>query len=129
MLDIRFIREHADIVKEAARKKRVDVDVDRLLAVDDDRKRLGQEVEGKRAEQNKASKLIALAKGDEREKLIEAMQQLKKGMADAEDALGKVMEEWQKLMLMIPNVPDMTVPEGESGEPEVQTQSQTQSQS
>lgn len=114
MLDIRFIREHADIVKEAARKKRVEVDIDWLLQVDDDRKRLGQEVEGKRAEQNKASKLIALAKGDEREKLIEGMQQLKKGMADAEASLAKVMEEWQKLMLMIPNIPDMTVPEGDS---------------
>lgn len=114
MLDIRFIREHADLVKEAARKKRVEVDIDRLLTVDDDRKRLGQEVEGKRAEQNKASKLIALAKGADREKLIEGMQQLKKGMADAEDALAKTMEEWQKLMLMVPNIPDVTVPEGES---------------
>ncbi len=114
MLDIHFIREHADLVKEAARKKRVDVDVTRLLTVDDDRKRLRQELDDKRAEQNRASKLIALAKGDEREKLIEGMQQLKQGMGTVEEEYAKVMEEWQKLMLAIPNIPDMTVPEGES---------------
>jgi seryl-tRNA synthetase len=114
MLDVRFIRENADIVKEGARKKRVEVDIDRLLAVDDDRKRLRQELDDKRAEQNKASKMIVLAKGDEKEKLIESMQHLKAGMADAEEEYTKVMEEWQKLMLMVPNIPDMTVPEGES---------------
>lgn len=114
MLDIRFIRENADLVKEGARKKRVAVDIDRLLAVDDERKAIRQELDDKRAEQNRASKLIVLAKDDEKKKLIEGMQHLKQGMADAEDKYGKVMEEWQKLMLMVPNIPDMTVPEGES---------------
>src|SRR5262249_43799931 len=45
MLDIHFIRENADLVKEAARKKRADVDIDRLLAVDEERRSLRQELD------------------------------------------------------------------------------------
>ena len=44
MLDIHFIREQADIVKAAAAKKKVEVDIDRLLAVDEERKGLLQQL-------------------------------------------------------------------------------------
>lgn len=114
MLDIHFIRENADLVKEGARKKRLEVDVDRLLAVDEERKRYRQELDDRRAEQNRASKTIALAKGEEREKLLEAMRHVKEGMAEFEAKHQAAMEEWQKLMLTIPNLPDISVPEGES---------------
>ena len=114
MLDIKFIRENADLVKAGATKKRLTVDVDRLLALDDRRKALRQELDGKRAEQNLASKTIVLAKDQEKEKLLEAMRHLKQGMADLEEEYKKVMEEWQVLMLSIPNIPDISVPEGES---------------
>ncbi|MCI0597747.1 serine--tRNA ligase [Candidatus Parcubacteria bacterium] len=117
MLDIHFIRENADIVKEAARKKGVEVDIDRLLVVYEERKKLEQELESRRAEQNRASKTIALAKGAERDKHIEAMQHLKAGMAESEEKYKKVMEEWEKLMLAVPNIPSPDTPEGpdESG--------------
>ncbi len=114
MLDIKFIRENADIVKAGAQKKRVDVDIDRLLTVDDERRQLRQELDEKRAEQNRASKLIVLAKDEEKQKLLESMRHLKDGMGELEEKYAKVMEEWQKLMLMVPNIPDMTVPDGES---------------
>ena len=114
MLDIHFIRENADLVKEGARKKRIEVDIDRLLEVDDERKRLRQELDEKRAEQNRASKTIVLAKAEEKEKLLEAMRHLKVGMVEIEEQHAKAMEEWQKLMLTVPNIPDMSVPEGES---------------
>ncbi len=114
MLDIHFIRENVDVIKAGAAKKHIDVDLDRLLTVDDDRKRIRQELDHKRAEQNRQSFEIQRAQGVEKVKLIEAMQQLKGGMADAEEQLKKVMEEWQKLMLMVPNIPDMSVPDGES---------------
>ncbi len=62
MLDIRFIRENADIVKAGAAKKLITADIDRLLVVDDERKRLRQELDSKRAEQNRKSDDIRLAK-------------------------------------------------------------------
>ncbi|MFA5998028.1 MAG: serine--tRNA ligase [Candidatus Paceibacterota bacterium] len=114
MLDIHFIRENADIIKAGAAKKHIEVDIDRLIAVDDERKLLKQELEAKKAEQNRRSNEIQITKDKEREKIIEQMQHLKAGMAESEERLKAVMVEWQKLMLMVPNVPDMSVPEGES---------------
>ncbi len=114
MLDIHFIRENAEIVKEGARKKRLTVDIDRLLTLDDERKRIRNELDTRRAEQNRASKAIVQAQGDEKEKLLEAMRHVKAGMAEFEEEYTKVMEEWQKLMLQVPNVPDISVPDGES---------------
>lgn len=114
MLDIHFIRENADIVKAGAAKKRISVDIDALIRVDDERKLLRQELEAKRAEQNRRSNEIQIAKDLEREKLIEQMQHLKAGMAEGEERLKGVMSEWQKLMLTVPNIPDMSVPDGES---------------
>ena len=114
MLDIHFIRENADIVKAGAVKKRIEVDIDRLIKVDDDRKRIRQELDAKRSEQNRRSSEIQRAEGIEREKLIEAMQHLKAGMAEGEEHLKETMTEWQTLMLAVPNIPDMSVPDGES---------------
>ena len=114
MLDIKFIRENADIVKAGAAKKLIEVDIDRLLVVDDERKALRQDLDAKKAEQNRRSNEIQRAQGDEKAKILEAMKQLKAGMSESEERLKAVMEEWQKLMLMVPNIPDMSVPEGES---------------
>ncbi len=114
MLDIHFIRENADLIKMGAAKKHIDIDIDRLIAVDEERKTLRQQLDSKRSEQNVASRTIALASGEERDKLLEAMRFVKEGMSELEEKLKSVMEEWQKLMLMVPNLPDMTVPEGDS---------------
>ncbi|TSA44175.1 serine--tRNA ligase [bacterium] len=114
MLDIHFIRENADIIKAGAAKKRIDVDIDKLIAVDDERKRIRQELDAKKAEQNRQSNEIQRAQGNDRTKLIEQMQHLKAGMTEGEDRLKEVMSEWQKLMLTVPNIPDMSVPDGES---------------
>ncbi len=114
MLDIHFIRENIDLVKAGALKKHIEVDLDRLIAVDDERKFVRQELDAKRAEQNRRSNEIQRASGSERETLIEAMQHLKNGMAEQEERLKTVMAEWQQLMLMVPNIPDMSVPDGAS---------------
>jgi len=117
MLDIHFIRENADLVKEGARKKNVEVDIDRLLKVDEERKGLLQAIEEKRAEQNRASKTIMLSKGEDKEKLLEAMRHLKSGMGEMQEHFDVLDLEWTKLMLAVPNVPSPDTPEGpdESG--------------
>ncbi len=113
MLDIRFIRENADLIKAGAEKKHISVDIDRLIAVDDERKDLRQQLDARKAEQNRMSDSIRLAKDEEREKFIEGMRHVKEGAVELEAKYAKVMEEWQKLMLAVPNMPDMSVPEGE----------------
>jgi seryl-tRNA synthetase len=114
MLDIRFIRENADLVKAGAEKKHLTVDIDRLLQIDEERKRIRFELDTKRAEQNRRSAEIQRAEGVERQKLIEAMQHLKAGMAEEEEKLKEIMVEWQQLMLAVPNIPDISVPDGVS---------------
>lgn len=114
MLDINFIRENADVVKMGAAKKHIEIDIDRLLQVDEDRKRIRQELDAKRAEQNRVGFNIINLQGEEKERVLESMRTLKDSMAELEEKLAPVMEEWQRLMLSVPNIPDMTVPEGES---------------
>jgi seryl-tRNA synthetase len=116
MLDIRFIRENTDLVKAGAAKKHIEVDIDRLIQVDDERKTLRQQLDDRKAEQNRMSDSIRLAKDEEREKLIESMRHVKEGGAELETKYTAIMEEWQKLMLLVPNMPDMSVPDGEGDE-------------
>src|SRR4051812_39483457 len=112
MLDIHFIRENADVVKAGAAKKHIEVDIDRLLTLDEERKALRAKLDDGKAEQNRMSATIAKAEGDERTQYIERMRSVKDGMTELEEQHTKVLEEWQKLMLTVPNIPDMTVPEG-----------------
>ncbi len=113
MLDIKFIRENKEIVAVAAKKKRVDFKVEELIQLDDKRRKLLTEVETKRAEQNSASQKIASAiAADERGKLIAEMKLVKMTLEKEEEKLKEIMKEWQTLMLRVPNIPDMSVPDG-----------------
>ena len=112
MLDIHFIRENPDLVKAGAAKKKAVVDIDRLLALDDERKLLRQKLDDMRAEQNRASQRIARAEGEEKEKLLESMKHVKEGMQELDTKYTAVNEEWTKILLSIPNLPSPDTPEG-----------------
>ena len=115
MLDIKFIRENKDIVAAGAKKKHIEVDLDKLLALDDKRRELQATFDSKRAEQNVASAKIAAAKSDEeRKELIASMQGVKEALKAAEEEMQGIMKDWRELMVQVPNVPDMSVPEGDS---------------
>ncbi|MDQ3014625.1 MAG: serine--tRNA ligase [bacterium] len=115
MLDIKFIRENKDLIKEGARKKHIDFNVDELITIDDQRRQLMTKAEAKRAEQNAASEKIAQAKSpEERQELISSMTQVKADLQAEEEKLKEIMKQWQLLMVQVPNIPDISVPEGES---------------
>lgn len=114
MLDIKFIHDNPDLIKEAARKKHIDFDVKELINLDDKRLFFLQEVEEIRAKQNTESDKIAQIKGDEKEKAISEIKKLKNKLSEKEKDLKKIEDEWRGLMLQVPNVPDPSVPEGES---------------
>lgn len=115
MLDIKFIRENSDLIKEAARKKYVAFDVDALLKKDDERKELLTKVEARRKEQNDANQKISNAKdATERDALIAEMKKVKDDLQADEEKLKVILKDWQLLMLQVPNIPDMSVPEGDS---------------
>lgn len=112
MLDIHFIREHSDIVKAGAAKKHIKVDIDGLLTIDDERRELQQKVDDLRAQQNVISDSIPKLEGEEREAKIEESKVLKETLQEEEKKLKEVMKAWRALMVQVPNVPDISVPEG-----------------
>lgn len=115
MLDIKFIRENLDLVKMGAKKKRMNVDLDGLIALDDKRRTLLTAVESKKAEQNLVSREVAIEQDPIiRSQKISEMKILKEEMQKEEDELREVMQKWQELMLQVPNIPDMSVPDGVS---------------
>jgi len=112
MLDPKFIRENLTLIKEWARKKRVKIDIDRWVKLDDTRKKLQQEFDEKRAEQNKASAEIGKASPDERKMMIEKVWELKQEVKQAEEKLKEILVEWGELLMNIPNPPSPDMPEG-----------------
>jgi len=113
MLDIKFIRENKEIVQEGARKKRIDIDVAKLIVLDDERLKELKEIEDLRAEVNKVSNDIVRDQDPALKiQLIEEMRVVKEDIHAKEDKLKKTMEEWQKIMLKIPNIPSVDTPEG-----------------
>ncbi len=121
MLDIKFIRENKDIVAAGAQKKRITVDLEKLLELDDKRRELQAVFDEKRSSQNAASDKIAKAESAERLMLISQMSDVKQEMQQVEEALQAVMKEWRAIMVTVPNVPDMSVPDGESDEQNKET--------
>ncbi len=113
MLDIKFIRENKDIVQEGAKKKRVDFNVDRLIQVDDERLKKLKEVEEIRSEHNRISNDIGRNQEPALKiQLIEEMRAMKEELKEKEEDLDLTIQDWKKIMLEVPNVPDMSVPEG-----------------
>ncbi len=113
MLDIKFIRENLELVKMGAKKKRITIDLDALIALDDARRKLLIGIETKKAEQNAMSKTIAIAADETaRAQSIAEMKIVKDEIQKEEEELRGVMSKWQELMLQVPNIPDMSVPDG-----------------
>jgi seryl-tRNA synthetase len=112
MLDIAFIREFPDLVRAGAEKKRLKVDVDRLLAVDRQRRGLITEAEQLRAERNRKSRAISAATGDARATLLAETKTITERLKRIETDLTPLEQEFEHLMLQVPNVPAPDVPEG-----------------
>ena len=58
MLDIKFIRENINVIKEAVENKNIDLDVDELLKVDDERRKLQQEIDALRTRRNEIANIM-----------------------------------------------------------------------
>ena len=114
MLSLQTLREETDRVRESCALRGVDVSIDRVLELDDERRAVLADVERMRADRNQAGKLIGAAKDDEeRQRLIDAQ----RAVADELDALEERLHETQsaldELLLEIPNLPHADVPLGD----------------
>ena len=125
MLDLKFIRENTAKVKErlALRGTSYDADIDEAIALDDQRKALILEVEGRKAQQNKVSKEIPRMKkaGEDVTAIMAEMKELAAAVKDLDAARTEVEAKLRALLLDIPNVPADWVPAGadDSDNPEI----------
>src|SRR3989344_6304031 len=113
MLDIKFIRENSDLVREAARKKHTDFDIERFLALDEKRRALIADVDEMRRTHREESEKTSKTQGAERDALISQLKEGKDKISHKEFELRTIENEFSELMLLVPNIPDPSVPEGD----------------
>ena len=119
MIDIKFLRENPEAVKENIKKKFQDTKlplVDEVIALDEELRRNKKQCDDLRANRNKVSKSIGalmaqkkLAEAEEAKKLVSAQA---KELADTEARIAELEEKVEKIMMTIPNIIDSTVPIG-----------------
>ncbi len=116
MIDLRWFRENPDYLREACRLKRVELDLDRGVTLDDRRRKLIQEEENLQAERNRVSKEIGAKKkaGEDAAEAMEKMKQVGERVKSLSAERVEVEQELNDLALRIPNHPAADVPAGTS---------------
>ncbi len=114
MLDIKYIRENAEVVKKAVVEKHLSqvVDVDRLLELDAKHISLLKQVEIHRGLKNKLSEDISKVDQETRIKLVSEATAVKQELSEMEEKLKVLKSEVERIMLLVPNVIAPDVPEG-----------------
>jgi len=114
MVDIRFIRENPDAIKEAARKKRVEFDVDAVIQQDARRRVLIQKIDDLRARRNQGSKEISSLQGEAKQAAIQQMQGVVADLKQVEPELAELDVAIASLLLEAPLPPSDDIPEGDT---------------
>jgi seryl-tRNA synthetase len=114
MLDLKFVRQNPDIVRQALINKRVEVDLDRILELDVERRQMLQEVEQLKARRNDVSKQVGVLKkqGEDASGIIAEMGNIGDRIKELDEKGREVEEALQNLMLTLPNVPSPEAPVG-----------------
>jgi seryl-tRNA synthetase len=116
MLDIKFIRENPQIVKDSLRKRNSRFDLDQFLKIDQARRNLLTKIENLAAEQNRISnkiKELIKAKQDPKQ-IIDKSKSIKADIESLRDDFKDIDDKWSKKSLQIPNIPDSSLPEGDA---------------
>ena len=120
MLDIKYIKENSDLVKEAAKNKLIKIDIDRLLDVYENMCAINKELDGLKEERNKLSSSIPNLSNEEKQKTIAYVKELKEKISSLEEKLSPIKAEYTDLMYQVPGVPYEEVPIGETDEDNVE---------
>jgi seryl-tRNA synthetase len=112
LLDIRRIREDPDPFRAALARRNLGDAVDRLLDADERRRSLTSRVEELRAAQNRVSKAIGAARGDEKQQLIDEVAKVSAELKELEPELATAEEDLRSLLAETPNLPHESAPDG-----------------
>ena len=112
MLDLKFVREHAEAVRKGLKDKGYTLDITPLLSLDEQRRQLLQEVEALKCERNKANDEISGLKrsgGDPAAKIAE-MKSISQKIGNLDSKVDEIVEKIADFSLRIPNMPHISVP-------------------
>ncbi len=112
MIDLQKLRENPQEFQKALSRKNVEIDIDEIVEMDDERRELLQKVERARRTQNEASQKIAAADGSEKSKLIAEMKTVSDDLKKNEEQLNRLTKILDEKLLSIPNPPHESVPDG-----------------
>ncbi|MDZ7725184.1 MAG: serine--tRNA ligase [candidate division KSB1 bacterium] len=114
MLDLKFIRENADVVKKAVKDKHEKADVEQLLNLDVKRRDMIKTVETLRAEQNKVTRQISELKREKKDAsdIITEMRKLSDDIKEKNTELKQIEQDIYTIQIHIPNIPHEDVPVG-----------------
>lgn len=114
MLDIKFVRKNPEIVKDALRKRHVNIKLDSFLALDEKRRRNLAALEEMKAKSNKVSQEVGHRKkaGLDASDIMTEMKELKSQVKTAEEELRQIEADLNREIMFIPNIPHESVPEG-----------------
>ncbi|MGB9773725.1 MAG: serine--tRNA ligase [Bacteroidota bacterium] len=122
MLDLKFIREHPDIVRNAIKNKGEDDRLDELLALDEKRRQLLQQGEALRNRRNIVSDEVGKLKRENKDAshLIAEMKAVGDQIKEIDGVLRNVEKEIEAILLLIPNIPHQSVPIGKDARDNVE---------
>jgi seryl-tRNA synthetase len=114
MLDLKFIRENVELVRKGAEAKGIAINLDELISLDEQRRKLIQEGESLKAKRNEVSAQIGKLKkeGGDASRAIAEMESVKDRIQAIDLELRDVEKKVNELLLTIPNVPHPSVPLG-----------------
>ncbi len=114
MLDLKFIRENIEMVREGIRKKGEHDRLDEIVQLDVRRREIIQRVESLKNERNRVSSEVGALKKQNKDasQLIVEMKTVSDSIKELDDELRVIRQEIDELALWIPNLPDLSVPEG-----------------
>ncbi len=112
MLDIKFIRENPDKVKEAVKVKQMGLDIDKILELDKSFSSLNIEVETLRAKRNENSDKMKATSGKPDDAVIAEGRKIKEELQGKEEELKKLETELHELLLLTPQIPSEDTPVG-----------------
>ena len=125
MLDPKLIRTQMDQVAAALKKRGVELDTAKLESLEERRKELQVRTESLQSERNTKSKNIGRAKaaGEDIAPLLKEVESLGGQLSEAKEALTELQAELDAILSAIPNLPDESVPEGETEDDNVEVRS------
>ncbi len=120
MLDIKFIRENAEALRKTIQEKRIDLDLDGLLKLDEERVELMKEIEDLNAKKNELNDQMK-AEGSDKEKIITEGKGIKKKISLIEPKLKEIKDKFEDLMVLVPviHAPDTPIGKDESENVEI----------